>query len=317
MTTGSPCTRCSSTPARLPSSALCPGTDGRRLRPAHHQRSLRGAGAPLAVRPREPHVQPGVRPAAGRVRGRHAGLEGVRRSGRLRATAARQPDPAAGRSLARGRLSRRDGNDPPAPPALARPGDLAGAPVLLLPARGGRDPDLAHGDAGRRPPGHRGAGRRRALPAALRQDGHRVRQDPGDGHGDRLARAQPDGEPPGLPLLEARAGAGARPDREEAPGGPDAVRPRQLLRPLRHGSLGLPGAAPPGACSRPQLARPELGDRGAARPEAWGGQARRQERRRLRQGGAGRHRDRLEPPGRPTTRPTTPGVSRPSRSSAA
>lgn len=39
----------------------------------------------------------------------------------------------------------------------------------------------------------------------VRQDGHRVGQDPGDGHGCRLAHPQPGGDSAGRPILEACA----------------------------------------------------------------------------------------------------------------
>ena len=211
-------------------------TDGREHRPAHRQRPVRGAAAALEVRSREPHVQPGSGPAAGGLRGGDAGLEVLRRPGPLRRAAAGQPHPAARPGVARGGLSRRHRDDPAAAPALARSRGLGGAPVLLLPARGDRDADLADRGAGRRAPGHRGPGRRRALRAALRQDGHRLGQDARHGHGHRLARPQPGGEPSGLALLEARARGGAGAHREEPPRGARAVRPRQLLRPVQHGA---------------------------------------------------------------------------------
>ena len=271
-------------------------TDGREHRPAHRQRPLRGAGAALAVRSREPHVQPGSGPAAGGLRGGHAGLEVLRRPGALRRAAAGQPHPASGPGVAGGGVSRRHGDDPAAAPALARSRGLGRAPVLLLPARGDRDADLADGGAGRRASGDRCPGRWRALHAALRQDGHRLGQDARHGHGHRVAYPQPGGEPSGFALLEARARDGAGAHGEEPPGGARAVRLRQLLRPVQHGPVGAARAAAPGAGAGAQLARPQLGERGAARPKARRGQARRQERRRLCQGSARRHGLGLEHP---------------------
>ena len=72
----------------------------------------------------------------------------------------------------------------------------------------------------------------------------------------------------------------------------------QLLRHVRHGALRPARAPAPGARADPQLAHAQLGKRGADRPAARRRQARGDERRRVRQGGAGRDGLGLEPPRR-------------------
>ena len=96
----------------------------------------------------------------------------------------------------------RDGSMPGAPPtirvsppspapagSLARP-DGPPVPVLLLPAGGDRDADLVGRGAGGLQAGHPHSGRRRAVGAAVQQDGHRHRQDHGDGDDHHLAGAE-------------------------------------------------------------------------------------------------------------------------------
>ena len=81
--------------------------------------------------------------------------------------------------------------------------------------------------------------------------------------------------PAGHPLLQERAGGCARADGEEPAGGAGSLGSRQLLRRVPHRALGTAGQAAPGAGAGAQLARAELGERGADRPQAQRGQARR------------------------------------------
>ena len=124
-------------------------------RPAHHQLALRGAAAHWTLRPRDADLHPRRGAAAGRLRDGHARLEGVRRSRHLRRTAAGQPDPPPGQGW-------REAGYPGVTGITKRllehwrdPEETRLPPVLLLPAGGHRDPDLADRGARSRAAGHR------------------------------------------------------------------------------------------------------------------------------------------------------------------
>ena len=72
-----------------------------------------------------------------------AGSKAFDDPGSVRRDPARQPDPPAGEGVARGRLPGRHGRHEASSGALAEPGGFREPPVLLLPARGRRDADLA------------------------------------------------------------------------------------------------------------------------------------------------------------------------------
>jgi type III restriction enzyme len=138
-------------------------------------------------------------------------------------------------------------------------------PFYFLPARGHRDADLV-GRGGRAvQAGHRHSRRRRRVGAAVQQDGHRQRQDHGDGDDHHLAGA----ERADLPEAEQgfqprRVHRGARPDGEGTAAGAAAGR-GQLLRRVQ--PVPVRGAAPeaePGRGADRELAHADAAE--GARP---------------------------------------------------
>ncbi len=191
--------------------------------------------------------------------------------------------------MARGGLSGSNRNYQAAARALARSGRIRGAALFLLPVGGGGDSHLVSGSPRRRTGGHRDTRRRRQLCTPVLQDGDRLGQDHRHGDGHRLAHPQQSGCAAGCPLLPQRARDCAGTDGKEPACRARTGGRRQLLRSLQHRALGPARQAAPGESADPQLARTGMGQRGADQETAQRGQARREERRGLHAGGAGRN----------------------------
>ncbi len=185
-------------------------------------------------------------------------------------------------------LERRHAVQPEAPRPLG-PWPATRRSRALLPAGGGGDGHLPHRGGGptrnRRLPPPAGAGERapqRRLASHRAQDGHRDRQDRGNGHARRLADHQQGLHAKGCPVRQALPGGHAG---DHHPGSPRGAAPRtgrQLLpgarsRPSR--SLGSAAPGPGGDRQLPHVPAPgRQGDpgRGQQHPQAvTGAQARR------------------------------------------
>ena len=257
-------------------------------RPPHRQLALRRTHPLLALRPQLPPLRPQGRSSPRRLPGRLRRLPRLQRPRHLRRNPARQPHPPPRQQVAQGRLAGRLRRHPPPAPALDRPGRVREPPVLLLPAGGDRDADLAGRVVGRGEGRHRRALRRRRLPARVRQDGDGLGEDARDGDADRVAGAEPGRSAAGHAVRAQRARGGAGAHGEEPAGRAGAVSSRELLRSLSHRPVGAArqAAARPGRGA--QLARAQLGERRAGRQAPQRGQAGRPERRGLRSRRAGR-----------------------------